>query len=51
MLVVDAAHYASDEGSFDYTIVLRPWGTVWSDVESVASELLPYYYNDWYLPR
>lgn len=50
MLVVDAAHYASDEGSFDYTIVLRPWGTVWSDVESVASELLPYYYNDWYLP-
>ena len=34
----------------DYTIVLRPWGTVWSDVESVASELLPYYYNDWYLP-
>ncbi len=47
MLVVDAAHYESDEGSFDYTVVLRPWGTVWSDVES---ELLPYYYNDWYLP-
>ncbi len=50
MLVVDAAHYASEEGSFDYTIVLRPWGTVWSDVESAAEELLPYYYNDWYLP-
>lgn len=50
MLVVDAVHYESDEGSFDYTVVLRPWGTVWSDVESTAGGLLPYYYNDWYLP-
>ena len=50
MLVVDAAHYESTEGSFDYTIILRPWGTVWSDVESTAGELLPYYYYDWYLP-
>ena len=50
MLVVNEAHYDSGEGSFDYTIVLRPWGTVWSDVESEADELLPYYYNDWYLP-
>ncbi len=49
MLVIDNGHYESEEGSFDYQIVLRPWGTVWDDVESTAPELLPYFYKDWYL--
>ena len=35
------------EDSYDYTIVLRPWGKLWDDVEE---DLLPYYYDDWYLP-
>ena len=49
MLVVDDGHYESDEGSFDYMLVLRPWGTDWSDVEAAAPALLPYFYNDWYV--
>lgn len=35
------------EDSYDYTIVLRPWGTRWDDMEE---DLLPYYYESWYLP-
>lgn len=35
------------EDSYEYTIVLRPWGTLWDDMEE---ELLPYYYDEWYLP-
>ena len=35
------------EDSYEYTIVLRPWGKIWDDVEE---DLLPYYYDDWYLP-
>ena len=35
------------EDSYEYTIVLRPWGTLWDDVEE---DFLPYYYDDWYLP-
>ena len=49
MLVI-SGRYEAGEGSFDYTVVLRPWGTVWNDVEQSAPELLPYYYEDWYLP-
>ena len=33
---------------FDYTILLRPWGTLWDDMEE---DDLPYYYEEWYLPR
>lgn len=35
------------EDSYDYKIVLRPWGTRWDDMEE---DLLPYYYESWYLP-
>lgn len=48
MLVIND-HYTSDEGSFDYTLVLRPWGSTWDDIADVP-EYLPYYYADWYLP-
>lgn len=35
-----------DEASgYDYSIVLRPWGTRWEDADE-----LPYYYESWYLP-
>jgi len=33
-----------------YTVYLRPWGTDWSDIEADDPDLLPYYYEDWYLP-
>lgn len=44
------SHYACDEGSFDYTVVLRPWGASWEDIELAAYDMLPYYYKSWYLP-
>lgn len=50
LVVVNDGHYASAEGSFDYAIVLRPWGTVWDDVAAESPEILPYYYDSWYLP-
>ncbi len=36
-------------GSFVYTIYL-PWGMDWEDVRAADESLLPYYYDDWYLP-
>ena len=39
--------YDDGEGSFTYMIYLRPWGTLWDDLEE---DDLPYYYYDWYLP-
>lgn len=40
-------HHDAEGESFDYVIFLRPWGTVWDDVEE---ENLPYFYENWYLP-
>ena len=36
-----------EDGQYTFTVYLRPWGTIWDDVEDVE---LPYYYYDWYLP-
>ena len=33
-----------------YTDYLRPWGMDWEDVRAADESLLPYYYDDWYLP-
>lgn len=44
------AHYAAEEGSFDFALMLRPWGADWDAVELAAPDMLPYYYKDWYLP-
>ena len=38
------------ENTFVYSIYLRPWGESWEDVRADDEELLPYYYDDWYLP-
>jgi hypothetical protein len=32
---------------FDYSIILRPWGVLWDDM---PENLLPRYYDDWYVP-
>ncbi len=37
----------NSEDSYEYMIVLRPWGKLWDDTEE---DFLPYYYTDWYLP-
>ena len=45
--------YTDPEGSgssFVYTIYLRPWGMDWEDVRADNESLLPYFYDDWYLP-
>lgn len=47
---IEDAHYVSDKGSFDYTILLRPWGRTWEDIQAVSPDMLPYFYYDWYLP-
>ncbi len=39
--------YQTDEGSFGYLFVLRPWGMLWDDV---VEDDMPYYYDSWYLP-
>ena len=38
------------ENTFVYSIYLRPWGETWEDVRADNEELMPYYYDDWYLP-
>ena len=43
-------HYYAENGSFDYQIILRPWGYVWDDVIPNGEIPLPYYYFKWYLP-
>lgn len=50
LLYLPHAQYTSGEGSFNYSVILRPWGADWSDIEQIMPELLPYYYHDWYLP-
>lgn len=42
-------HYEATvkNGSFDYSIFLRPWGQKWEDAKK---DELPYYYESWYLP-
>ena len=39
--------HESAEATFDYSIVLRPWGQDWSDM---PMEEQPFHYESWYLP-
>ena len=49
MICIDG-WYEDDDGSFHYSMYLRPWGTLWDDVKDVDPESLPYAYESWYLP-
>lgn len=40
--------YRNGADGYHYDIILRPWGTYWDDVEE--EDMLPGFYNDWYLP-
>ena len=51
-LVVDniitiQGQYEGDEGSYTYKVYLRPWGTLWDDLDE---GYYPAGYYDWYLP-
>ena len=50
LIALEKAHYESDEGSFDFTLLLRPWGLSWDDVAEIDPASLPIHYFDWYLP-
>ena len=50
MLCLENGRYQGAEGSYDYRFYLRPWGRSWDDVEAAEPEMLPYFYDDWYLP-
>lgn len=39
--------YEGAEGSYTYKVYLRPWGTVWDDLDE---SFYPEHYYDWYLP-
>jgi len=43
-------HFKGDNDEFDFTVYMRPWGTLWDDVAEVEPDTMPYYYYDWYLP-
>ncbi|MBE7018169.1 MAG: zinc-ribbon domain-containing protein [Ruminococcaceae bacterium] len=47
--IIDVS-YEDSETEMDCYFFIRPWGTVWDDVEEDSPEDLPYYYYDWYLP-
>ncbi len=40
-----SGHHDGSEESFDYRVLLRPWGARWEDAENK-----PYAYRIWYLP-
>lgn len=49
-LLLISGQFDNGEDDFWYDIYLRPWGVEWSDVLEDNSDMLPYYYEDWYLP-
>lgn len=46
-LISASGSYEDTDGSYAYTLYLRPWGTVWDDV---ATSERPRSYEKWYLP-
>lgn len=46
MICIDG-WYEDEDGSFHYAMYLRPWGTIWDDVDA---DNLPQCYESWYLP-
>ncbi len=43
-------HHESEKESFDYEILLRPWGRLWDDVAKKDPDMLPFRY-EWYLEQ
>lgn len=55
-IVISGRYAESAEDWVKYYIILRPWGMDWEDVKTgdmsdmLYVELMPKYYEDWYLP-
>ena len=49
-LLLISGQFDNGEDDFWYDIYLRPWGMEWSDIQEADPDLLPGYYEDWYLP-
>lgn len=47
MISISGTIWDEEGGSYEYHVVLRPWGQTWDEVEE---DLLPEHYTDWYLP-
>lgn len=50
LIALENVRYDSAGGGFTLTLLLRPWGTLWDDVESVDPNSLPDNYRSFYLP-
>ncbi len=48
MICIDG-EYEDEEGSFRYEIYLRPWGMDWEDVRAAEPDMLPEFYDSWYV--
>ena len=57
MIHIESTMYDSDGDWFDYDLFLRPWGMLWEDVrvadtsDMLYEDMMPLYYDDWYLPQ
>ena len=58
MICIDGTYEdpSNEDNYYDYYVFLRPWGMYWEDVrnadtsECLYDEMMPAYYDDWYLP-
>ena len=49
LVIMNATYEDPDgDGGFEFYLVIRPWGTDWSDISEDDEYLLPYYLDDWY---
>lgn len=57
MICIDGTAYDEDGDWYSYYIFLRPWGMTWEDVRVIDTtdmpfdDMMPLYYDDWYLPQ
>lgn len=43
--------YKDSNGSFSYAFILRPWGTLWDDIQPDDADFYnTFFYDNWYLP-
>ncbi|MBR3642140.1 MAG: hypothetical protein IKN57_01405, partial [Parasporobacterium sp.] len=48
-LIEIEGEYSDPDGGFSFVVYLRPWGVLWDDVKETDPDVLPYYYDSWYL--
>ena len=58
MIAIEGTYVDPDNGenTYEYIIILRPWGMDWEDVktadtsDALYDDMMPAYYEDWYMP-